>query len=385
MKKILALLLSMILLISGMAFADSGAIVAQIGERQITRAELDAAYEVSYGDYALDDGELLFELRLELLDRMLEEEAEKIMQAHFGCDVHTENELALAAEEAALEYQGLVEYYASMLDDGTMSHDELHAAAEAHLASLDLSPEVLTQQAISALAGEKLRAQAIGDLSLDEDAIRAAYAAMVEDDRAMNEAFPDNILSCALYGIPYLYVPEGVREIKQIVVSFDADQLIEYAFLSDAIAQGVDAKADLDALYAQLDGRVNEILNQLASGKSFEAVEEEYSDDWAMLESGMEEARYFVLDGADIWDPAFTAAALALEQPGQISDPVRMSDGVHILCYYADVPAGAVAYEEVRDYVAEYALYQVELDAYNAALEQWMEDLGAQIFLDALN
>ena len=68
-------------------------------------------------------------------------------------------------------------------------------------------------------------------------------------------------------------LPEGVREVRQIVVSFDADQLAEYGFLSDAIAQGTDVSADLDALYAQLDGRIGEIRNQLHSGKSFADVE----------------------------------------------------------------------------------------------------------------
>lgn len=383
MKRMFALLLCLLTPLA--AFADGSAVVAEIGGTQITRAELDAAYEVSYGDYAGDDADLAFDLRHELVSRMLQEAAEKIMQQQMGFDTPTQEEIDAVTVQAEADYAGYVDYYAAMLDDGSMTNDELMEMTEAYLASMDMSLEDYTQQAISALAGEKLRAWALEDLSVSEEEIRAAYDSMVADEKALYAAYPDSFLSCALYGMPYLYVPEGVREVRQIVVSFDADQLAEYGFLSDAIAQGTDVSADLDALYAQLDGRVGEIRNQLHSGKSFADVEMEYSDDWTMLEDGMESAGYFVCADAGIWDPAFTEAAMALETVGQISEPVRMSDGVHILYYASDVPSGPVPFEEARAYVAESAVYQAETDAYAKALDEWMEQLGAQIYLEELD
>jgi len=384
LKRICALVLCAVLLACN-ALADGGAIVAQIGERKITRAELDAAYAVSYGDYAAGDEELEFDLRLELLGRMLQEEAERIMQEHLGFDQPTQAEIDAVTALAEAEYHNMVDYYAVMFDDGTMTDDELHAMAAAYLESMDMSLADYTGQAIAALADEKLRAWALEDLEIGEEQIRAVYESMVEDDRAMYEAYPDDLISCALYGIPYLYVPEGMREIRQIVIGFDADQMTEYGFLADVALQGGDAQADLDALYGQLDGRVGEVMAQLDAGKPFEDVELEYSDLWALTEPGMEQPRYFVCEGAGVWDPVFTQAAMALETVGQISGPVRMSDGVHILCYWRDVPPGPVAYEEAADYVAENASYQAEGEAYSAAVEKWMEELGAQIYLDELD
>lgn len=384
LKKICALMLCAALLTLN-ALADSGAIVAQIGERAITRSELDAAYAVWYGDYAAGDEELEFDLRLELLGRMLQEEAERIMQEHMGFDQPTQEEIDAVKALAEAEYHNMVDYYAAMLDDGTMTDAELHDMAEAYLESMDMSLADYTEQAVAALADEKLRAWALEGLEIGEEELDAAYESMVEDDRAMYEAYPDDLISCALYGIPYLYVPEGMREIRQIVIGFDEDQMTEYGFLADVALQGGDAQADLDALYAQLDGRVGEVFAQLDSGKPFEDVALEYSDAWALTEEGMDQPRYFVCEGAGVWEAEFTEAAMALETVGQISGPVRMSDGVHILIYWQDVPAGPVAYEEAADYVAENASYQAESEAYSAAVEGWMEELGAQIYLDELD
>lgn len=382
LNKTIALLLCLLTL-AVPVLAQGSAVVAEIGGVQITRAELDAAYDASYGDYAADDAQLAFDLRHELALRMLEEHAEMLMQQKMGFDTHTQQEIDEATAKAGEEYESYVEYFALMLDDGAMTDDELHELAHAYLISIDMSLEDYTQQAVSALADEKLRAWALEGVSAGEEEIRAAYETMLQDEQALYSAYPDSFLSTAYYGMPYLYVPEGVREIRQIVVRFDEDQTTEYAFLADAAAQGADVAADLDALYTQLSPRVTEILNQLDSGKPFADVEMEYSDDWILAEEGVSGA-YYVCAGAQLWAPAFIEAAMALNEPGQISGPVRMADGIHILFYNADLAAGPVPYEQVRDYVAESVVYQLESQAYAAALDSWMEQLGAHVYLEEL-
>lgn len=382
LNKTIALLLCL-LAIAMPVLAQGSAVVAEIGGVQITRAELDAAYDAAYGDYAADDAQLAFDLRHELALRMLEEHAEMLMQQKMGFDAHTQQEIDEATARAGEEYESYVEYFALMLDDGAMTDDELHELAHAYLVSIDMSLEDYTQQAVSALADAKLRAWALEGVSAGEEEIRSAYETMLQDEQALYAAYPDSFLSTAYYGMPYLCVPEGVREIRQIVVRFDDDQTTEYAFLADAIAQGADVAADLDALYTQLSPRVTEILNQLDSGKPFADVEMEYSDDWILAEEGASGA-YYVCAGAQLWAPAFTEAAMALTEPGQISGPVRMADGIHILFYNADLAAGPVPYEQVRDYVAESVVYQLESQAYAAALDSWMDQLGAHVYLDEL-
>ncbi len=380
-KKIFALVLA--LLLSLTAFAQGDGIVAEIGTRQIAAAELDAAYAATYGEDEGIDKELEFELKLEVLNLMLREEAERQMMAAQGFDSHTQAEIDEATEQAVLEYADNLAYYQGFFDDGTMTDDELIAATEAYLASVEMSQEDIVAQAVSNLGYDKLRAWALQGKELTDEDLYAYYEQMVEDDRAMYETFPDEFISCSVYGIPCLYVPEGMRAMRQIVVAFDYDQMEEYGFLADAQAQGVDVASDMDALYARLDDRVNEIMNQLGSGKSFVDVEMEYSDSWTFAED-LEDALYYVCEGSEIWDESFTQAAMAMTAVGEISQPVRTADGVVILYYAKDLPAGPVAYEEVQEYVADAASYMLETEVYEQALEQWIEELGAQIYLEEM-
>lgn len=381
MKKAILWLVCLMLAVAP-ALAQGGAVVAEVGGTKITRAEVDAAFMAAYGEQY--EAEEAFELRHGLVEQMLRETTERLMQQQMGFDTPSQQEIDAVTALAQQEYANYVEYYMALFDDGSMTQEELREMTQAYLRSMDMSLEDYTQQAIGALAGEKLRAWALQGVALSEEELHAAYEAMVRDEQALCSVYPDSFLSCAYYGMPYLYVPEGVREIRQIVVSFDEEQRLEYGFLADAAARGEDASADLDALYAQLDGRVLEIRNQLDSGKSFADVETEYSDDWTMLSADGQAAVRYVCEGAQIWDPLFTQAAMALESVGEISAPVRMSDGVHILCYAADVPSGAVPFEQARDYVAEYALYEKQMQTYEDALTGWMEELGAQIYLEEL-
>lgn len=383
MKRTLAIFLCLLLCVPS-AFAEMDAIVATVGSRRITRAELDAAYEAAYGDYAADDEDLQFDLRLELVNRMMEEAVVQLKIEEQGFDEATDEEIAQTTAKAEAEYDAYVERYATMLDDGSMDREELLSYTESVLASMDMSREDYTQQAVADIAKEKLRAWATQGCQLSDEEIQKEYEAMVESDKSMFDAYPDGFISCTLYGMPYLYVPEGVRTVRQIIIGFDEDQSEEYWFVSDAIERGEAAQEDLDALYAQMDNRVREIMNQLDLGKDFAQVEAEYSDNKSALPSGTDSKIYYVCQGTTIWDSAFTDAAMALETIGQVSDPVRMSDGIHILYYEADVPAGPVALEEVKDYVAESAMYQMEAQTYREAVDGWLEEMGANIDLTAL-
>lgn len=381
-KRILCALLCACMLLSPV-LAQSDAVVAQIGDRQITCSELDAAYDAAYGDYAGDDEELEFELRLEVVNLMVREETERQMMTRMGFDAPTQEEIDAATEQAREEYADNLSYYSALLDDGSMSDEQLQSAAEAYLASMDMSEQDMIDQAVNEIGYEKLRAWALQGSEMTEEELYEYYENMVEDDRAMYENYPDEFISCMYYGIPCLYVPQGVRQIRQIVIAFDEDQMEEYGFLADAQAQGADVQTDIDALFAGLDSRVNEIVNQLAAGKSFRDVELEYSDEWTLIEN-MDSNVYYVCEGTTVWEDEFTMAAMALEAPGAVSQPVRMSDGVHILYYEADMTAGPVAYGDVKDYVAEVAAYMLESDVYAEAMEQWQEEIGVEIFLEEL-
>ena len=382
MKKLLAALLALMLFCS-CAMAEE-TVVATIGENTITRMQLDTAYEAAYGDYAQGDADTEFELRLELLNRMLRELCESIMEKKLGFDVIADDEMAELREEAEMEYAGLVNSYMMMLDDSEADEAALRAQAVAWLESMDMSAEDYLAEKIADTAYDKLYAYATDDLELSEEQIELYYEQMVEDDRAAVSVYPDSFISCSMYGVPFLYVPEGVRLVRRILIAFDADQAEQYLFLCDAAENGQDIAEQMDALYAELEPRVQEVQQLLDAGAAFEDVEAQYSDDWLLLGDDVVLSGYYVSEGCEMWDASLVEAAMALTRPGEITGPTRTSEGYYYYYYQQDVTAGPVPLDEVRDYVAENAYYAGEAELYEAKLEGWMEELGCEIYLDEL-
>ena len=75
-----------------------------------------------------------------------------------------------------------------------------------------------------------------------------------------------------------------------------------------------------------------------------------------------------------MWEQVFTDAAMALEKPGDVSEPVVGSNGIHLIRYMADVTPGAVDLETVREACVESAAEVAQSDAYDQALAQWKEE-----------
>ena len=141
------------------------------------------------------------------------------------------------------------------------------------------------------------------------------------------------------------YIPEGYRRIKHIVMA-----------LPDADA----ASAQIAAIYQALD-----------AGESFESQMQRYSYDTSVPP---EDAGYLLHADSQLWDEAFLSAALALEKPGDVSEPVVTSAGVHIILYAADEPAGPLALtDEQHDLLTQAALTDKQTRRLEELVSQWRE------------
>ena len=91
---------------------------------------------------------------------------------------------------------------------------------------------------------------------------------------------------------------------------------------------------------------------------------------------------YYVGVGSQLFDPDFVAAAMALDVPGDTSEPVECAEGVCILRYEGDVEPGAVTYE---DFLADEALRAAVEDNlrstyYNETVEQWLDEAAIEFY-----
>ena len=119
--------------------------------------------------------------------------------------------------------------------------------------------------------------------------------------------------------------------------------------------------------------KVAEINEQLAAGIDFKSLVSRYSTD--KTERNISGDGYPFHPESKQWPENFRAAAAALEKPGDVSSPVVTEQGIHIICYASDVPAGAhVLTEDERDLLNAAALRYYQLEKLNGLIEEWEKD-----------
>ncbi|MBQ6122899.1 MAG: hypothetical protein IJI59_14330, partial [Clostridia bacterium] len=65
-------------------------------------------------------------------------------------------------------------------------------------------------------------------------------------------------------------------------------------------------------------------------------------------------------------------AAMALEKPGDVSEPVLTEKGIHILYYDSDIPAGDHALtEDEKELLKTSALHYYQVEQLQKLFEEW--------------
>ncbi len=213
------------------------------------------------------------------------------------------------------------------------------------------------------------------------------------------------------------YTPEGYRYIRQIVLAYPdeaqsavkreqvqmnrAAQSLTMALQSLTVAATkadswtddlAEAKTDYDRAAAQMadaqkaymdalrsateplvKDTVDEIMVEFNAGIDFGSLINKYSTD--RTDKNLNGDGYPFHPDSPNWPQTFTDAARALEKPGDISEPVYTEQGVHILYYAGDVPAGEhVLTDDERKLLNAAALRYYQLEKLDGLLEGWRAD-----------
>ena len=140
--------------------------------------------------------------------------------------------------------------------------------------------------------------------------------------------------------------------------------------------------AELDELYAQLQPEADEVIAAFNEGTSFDELIEKYNEDPGMQNEPTATIGYAVSANSTTWDPAFTEGAMAIANKGEISGAVRGANGLHIIYYMDDIPAGEVALDAIREGVEENALSTKIQTTYDDQVNAWMEEANVQYFYE---
>ncbi len=168
-----------------------------------------------------------------------------------------------------------------------------------------------------------------------------------------------------------------------------ADEVaLENLTLPELETKRADLATQLDAArtaaIAKLQPKIDEIQAKIAAGEDFDKLIGEYGEDEGMTTEPTKTNGYYVSADSQMWDDAFTTAAMALEKVGDVSEPVLSQSGLHIIKYIADVTPGAVPLDQVREEISAEALETAKNDHYDETVQGWVTEANAKTYVDRL-
>lgn len=343
----------------------------------------------------------------------------------------TEEQKAALEAEAREDWEMAVESYAQSQGGLTeeSTEEEKAAARLQALAYIEsnfgYTEESYIQEYVEGSREPQLRTNVqkavLGDIEVTEEEITNHFNELVEEDKAN---YGDNIPMYEYYtqymGTDSYYRPEGYRGITHILLDVDAELMEKYTTLAARLEEQQEAaaaeateepaegetaleaaaeataepaaettaepeptaepvtqemvdeakKAILDSVQAQVD----EIMAKYQAGTPFGDLIAEYGTDPGMTTEPNKTDGYPVHAESILWDPAFTAGAMALKQIGDVSEPILGTNGVHLLHYTRDIPGGAVELtEEIRELLKTELQQEKENEAVNAMVTEWVK------------
>lgn len=238
------------------------------------------------------------------------------------------------------------------------------------------------------LINNGLNEKTAGKTDVTDEEVEAYFQQKAESDKAL---IGDSALAYEYYPYYYqgeepYYMPEGYRGVTHILLEVDEELLKAYTDLQAGLEEQKDPEqegteqaeteekvtqemvdAAKQAVLDSVQDKVEEIKGKLADGASFEDLILEYGTDAGMQDSATRAAGYAVHADSIMWESGFQKAAMALNAPGDISDPVVGSYGVHILQYLRDIPGGPV---EFTDTIKGEIREKLQADKTNAAIDE---------------
>lgn len=394
--------------------------------------------EQMYGGYGLPydrtDASIISAAQDSAIDAMVQQAVLEKKAADLGLDVLSEEEQTEIDETVDSAYTMYFDSVKSVdFADTELEGEELDAAVEAKMAEYGYPTrdELLTYETESTVL-EKVYNEAVKDVTVSEEELQEAYNTHVESAMTTYGNSPSSYGTDVQNGSTIYYVPAGYRYVKHILIEFTDEDSETISDLESQISEkqtelttaqnsltdlGEDASADdeataqnratltetvdtctteiadlesqladaKEAAYVAIQPTVDEVLEKISAGEDFDALIEQYGQDPGMETSPAKENGYPVSADSTNWVTEFRDAAMALANVGDVSEPVRSEYGIHIIKYVSDAAEGEVGLDAVREALESELLTQKQDEAYNAAVEAWVEEADAKIYKDRLN
>ena len=369
-------------------------LVAEFGDVRVMSDEVLDAYNAEVNRQLLNGQDVSAyadSLLEETLQQVVEEKVKYAKAEELGLTALSAEDEAAIDAAAQERYEQDLAFY--IINDGTKTEDEAREEAVARMEADGITLETCRADIESDWWEEKLRDYAAQSVTVTEEAVQEVYDRYLSEQQAAYDASPEQYEYARRYEeTTVVYNPAGYRTFKQVLIPFEMeDGMRVEEILAELASPDVDAQraeelnGELDTLYAKLEPTAEEVLDRVAEGVDFDSLIAEYGDDPEYELESVQRDGYYISAASTTYDPAVKEAALALASPGDVSqEPVRTAEGLHVLYFSAEVPAGPVPLEDVRAALEAEARESLRDEAYETQLAQWVEEAGVTYHREAL-
>jgi parvulin-like peptidyl-prolyl isomerase len=416
----------------------SDPVVINMKPTNVPLSEAAVYYSSMLDDYAQEgydttDPDVLSEIKTGALTALAQRKIADLKIEELKLYIISEEDQLKVQQDAETEYENAIVMYAPFFqnEDGTLTDAELRVAVEEYFDEQQITLESVKQYYLSDMPTQKLLEGIYADVTISDEDIEADYLARVAEQKV---SYENDVLNYEVereyYGTEMVYMPPGYRGIRQILLAAPEDiqakldtlqselSVLQEEFfnlnggaslnssvVTDPAAQHVPTpdpaavaakSAEIDAKAAEieetragipaaLEERIQEIRDKLESGSTFTELIEQYGTDPGMTEEPAKSVGYPVHEQSITYDEAFRNGAMALENVGDVSEPILTSFGVHIIEYTRDIPEGAIEQTEAgKAAFRDEVLINKQNAAIDAQFDIWMEEYEVVIHPELL-
>ena len=312
-----------------------------------------------------------------------------------GLDQLTDDDLKQIDAQARQLYDDQLEYYTAFVGEDGMSPEEIRAAAMKYMEEEEhVTLESITEDLKADWPTENFYQEIVKDVTVSEEDIQQYYKEQLAAQKENFTQYPEEFEFAHTDGELILYVPEGYRAVRDLLLPFEnEDDEAQASDLLDQISQ-LDPQSDaeriqaleaqLDPLYAPLEATANQIAEKLQSGESFLSLMDQYGKDEMMGSEPVRSEGYYINENSFLFSSEFIQGSLILDRPGQVSAPLRSPSGLHLVEYLRDVAPGDVPLDQVRDAVKAEALEVRQQAYYDEQITVMLEEANVQYYPERL-
>lgn len=245
-----------------------------------------------------------------------------------------------------------------------LSEDELNARAEEEyekmLAECGLTYEDIRGWQKAIVVQTKLTEYLNAEYTYDPAPTNAQVDTLIEEAKSRYAADPANFDASATAS---LWIPEGSRYVKHILLKFDDEVVTEITTLRDE-GKNTEADALRDEKLADMSAKISEVQGKVDAGENFDQLMSIYSDD------GDTTMSYIISPGTEMYMDGFAETSFSIPEIGGTA--VCVTDyGWHMIKYTEDAFVDEAELQAYKDSLHQYMEEQYRSQNYGTAMKEW--------------